>query len=158
MAISPLRRIAAKLLGVDVTITAPGASLDARLNGITARSRNLTPILTEFGEYVVERHIPNQFALQGSPAAFAPLSPAYALRKTMRYGAVPILYATGAMFRGFSYAVDKRNLKIMNKESYAVYHQTGTRRMPARKWLQLTASDYKVLSDITRRHLARGNR
>lgn len=73
-----------------------------------------------------------------------PLSPIYAVRKTLTYGNQPILIASGKLIRairggeGWYQKVEKKSLTMGINLPHASYHQDGTSRMPQRNYF-LTA-------------------
>jgi len=117
---------------------------------------NMTPVYNRFGDYLVKFHIPYQYEMQGRPYKWRKLSKKYAAyKKRVRPGA-PILVFNGTMRAGFGYEVrGQGDLWISNTQDYARYHQTGTEKMPARKWLQLTDPDYDQLHKFAREHIMR---
>jgi len=150
------RRVVMKGFGYDMLVTKTDTDrfekiFDARESAL----RDFSDPLSKFGEFLIDTHIPYQFHAQGAPDPWAPLSPSYAVQKMARWGARPLLLASGTMYRGFSYRATKFTLKIKNITDYATHHQTGTRKMPARKWLQLGDNDlgYKALRSAMRRHV-----
>lgn len=114
--------------------------------------RDLTPAFREIaaGFYEGERR---QFETQGTYGgeAWAPLSPAYAAWKAQHYPNKGILYRTNQLFHaatGDASAGAKLEIKPMEMvlgidaessvAARARFHQTGTKRMPARPWLAVT--------------------
>jgi len=106
--------------------------------------------LQRFGAYLVDQHIPQQFEKQGTPKRWAPLSPKYAAWKKRHYGSLPKLILTGAMRDSFTYQVTPRTLRVESKVKYWTYHQTGTRKMPARPVVQISQKDRDELRTLTR--------
>jgi len=132
--------------GADIQIRTLSNEFEGILKLRAERLKSLRQPLAKFGEYIVDEHIPLQYSLMGSPEPWPNLSPRYAIQKRRRWGQKPMLVASGRMYRGFSFNASRKNLVIRNTQDYAKYHQYGTRRMPARKWLQLgTRRDYPVL-------------
>ena len=88
------------------------------------------------------------FALQGASGQsgrWAALSPRYAVVKFKRWGAVPILTASGALrdsltseTSGSIVRKEKDALTVGTSIPYGQYHQSGTRKMPARPPISLT--------------------
>ncbi|PYV09102.1 MAG: hypothetical protein DMG23_11815 [Acidobacteria bacterium] len=83
-----------------------------------------------------------QFELEGgrgSRGGWPPLSPRYARRKQKRYPGRPVLQAGGRL-RGSLVgksadtveALEPGRMKFGTSVPYAIFHQTGTRKMPAR--------------------------
>jgi phage gpG-like protein len=147
------RQTVVKLVGADLKVnTGDTTTVLERLERIGGRMRNWQPVLDEFGQYLVEQHIPRQFKAQGTPR-WAKLSARYARWKLQHYGRQPILIASGAMSKGFRWQATKRTLRVINQVSAGqgggeprwAYHQNGTSRMPARPMVQLTPKDYELL-------------
>lgn len=71
---------------------------------------------------------------------YAPLSPRYARWKARRYPGRPILTASGRLQRettGAKTTLTKTRLEIRIPTPYAIFHQRGTSKMPARPVLRL---------------------
>lgn len=117
---------------------------------------NMTPVYQNFGRYLVGFHIPQQYSAGGTPLKWAQLSEKYARYKRRVRPAAPLLVFSGAMRAGFGYEVRAPgDLWITNTQDYARYHQTGTAKMPARKWLQMGEADYTHLRKLAREHITR---
>lgn len=132
------------------------AAVGTSLRGLAVRMQDMQRPLSRFGRYLVEQHIPAQFAQQGFPRRWAPLSPAYAARR----GAGPLLIVTGEMAAGFSYTVRAASLVVSNDVRHGGttpiwrYHQLGTSKMPARPMLQLQAADRQQFVEYVHEWLA----
>ena len=143
------KKTVVKLTGVDVQIQSysAGEVLDY-LQNVGLRAKDMQVPLQRFGAYLVDDHIARQFAQQGTPKRWAPLSKRYAAWKRANYGNLPKLVLTGAMRDSFTYQVTPHTLRIESRVKYWTYHQTGTRKMPARPILNLTRKDRDTLSRI----------
>ena len=83
-----------------------------------------------------------QFELEGgrgSRGGWPPLSPRYARRKQKRYPGRPVLQASGRLRSSLVgksadtvEALEPGRMKFGTRVPYAIFHQTGTRNMPAR--------------------------
>ena len=92
--------------------------------------------------------VKDQFKTEGEEGGekWAPLSPATAGYKEAHFPGKPILERTGDLMRSLTNPNDPNTVRIEERKSltlgtripYAIYHQTGTRKMPARKEIQLT--------------------
>lgn len=79
---------------------------------------------------------------------WAPLSPAYAAYKALKWGNKGILVASGrledsltqATHPDFIYKPKKKSVTLGTKVPYASLHQTGTRQMPQRPPIELVES------------------
>lgn len=103
-----------------------------------------------------------QFESEGAEGSggWAPLSPRYAAWKAKRYPGAKILeregWLKGALAGDNEYRIreiGKTELALGAKLPYALYHQTGTRRMPARPPIQLTDADKRRWSKIVHEYL-----
>lgn len=105
--------------------------------------------------------IAEQFRTEGGrTGGWAPLSDRYALDKVRRFGAAPILVATGALkdsLTGGSGFIQRQegneSLRFGTSLGYGVYHQSGTSRMPQRRILDLTSDDRRTMMKMLQRHL-----
>lgn len=131
------------------------------MDELKLRMVDLQPVFERFGEYIVGEHIPHQFAVQGTPRAWAALSPAYARWKAINFPGMPLLQRTRRMVRGFSFEAKPRSLRITNRvtagQSVKIprwrLHQEGTGKMPARPILQFTNKDRDKMHEFTKEHL-----
>jgi phage gpG-like protein len=92
--------------------------------------------------------VKDQFKTEGEEggARWAALSPEYAGWKAVHYPGMKILHRTGVMedsltkegAPGAVFIGERKRLTMGTSISYAVYHQRGTSRMPARPEIQLT--------------------
>lgn len=90
-----------------------------------------------------------QFRTQGGHASggWKRLSPSYAAQKAKRYPGRTILVRTGTLEKALTHPAHTGSIWIPRKTSvsmgtslpYAKYHQVGTRRMPSRPPVELTA-------------------
>lgn len=108
--------------------------------------------LKEFGEHMVNR-IDDTFRTESDPygAKWAPLSAATIRAKRRRGGIQKILQQTGRMRATANYRVIGAVLQIGLSDRKAVFHQMGTRRMPARPILPdrgLPPEDAQELQEI----------
>lgn len=97
-------------------------------------------ILKTAGQILTQDTERFQFAVGGTPP-FHPLERRYAKRKLRRYGPQPILTASGAMRRMFTYKVmlQHRYVGLWSRKTAGkshinllMLHTTGTSKMPAR--------------------------
>jgi hypothetical protein len=145
--------------GVEVTVLNERTMRDM-LSDMRLRARDLTPVWVRFGDNVA-RHIGETFATQGASVGnpWAPLTPAYAAWKLARVGPRPVLVLFGNLIKGLT----GRPLDV---ERYAPhwaeygstdptlgFHQFGTRFMPARPPLDVTASLNEELARLTVDHI-----
>lgn len=103
-----------------------------------------------------------QFQSEGSygSGGWARLSPAYAEWKEAHFPGKPILQLTGALMGSLVgktsksvIEMEKLSLAIGTRLEYAIYHQKGTPRMPARPIIKLTGEDKRQWTKILHRFL-----
>ena len=121
-------------------VVGPG-SLTKLVDTRLSRIEDLSEPLQEFGDFIVNEHIPWQIAQGGTPQRYAPLSPRYRRWKERVAPGMPILKLTGEMVDNFKAGVLENNLQIIDRTGYARYHHTGTGRMPQRQFIQLQDDD-----------------
>lgn len=90
---------------------------------------------------IVARAIERNFAQEGRPLPWPPLSPAYARWKERFYPGRKILERTGRLRRSIHTAVEGNALVVSTDVPYAAAHQFGTTVIPARPFLVLTPQD-----------------
>lgn len=97
--------------------------------------------------YKIENELFTSEGASGASGKWAPLSSPYAEIKAKKWGAVPILTASGRMWKAMSSetgdsVVDKQaqSMTIGTSLKYPGYHQAGTGRMAQRKVVDLTES------------------
>jgi len=82
---------------------------------------------------------------------FEPLATSTKIDRARKgYGrARPILIRTGRLMRGFIQKdLRKTSVKVDNQMPYAQYHQTGTKKMPARVILKVTNKRRKAIQQL----------
>lgn len=132
----------------DVTRRAP---LEKYLTG----SRDFSRVFEAFSAYH-DRSIERNFAAEGRPSKWAPLTAATIRERVqLGYGAGPILVRTGAMKRGFRWLWGPRSYRVWNIKPYFIYHQEGAPKaaIPARPMLVLLPQDLAQFTKLARQHL-----
>lgn len=103
-----------------------------------------------------------QFESQGTYGAggWVSLSPSYAEWKELNYPGRQILQLTGALMASLVgktsdsiEEIEKLVMAIGSKLNYALFHQTGTGRMPARPVIKLTEEDKRGWMKILHKFL-----
>ena len=131
------------------------------LSRTTDRLDDLRPFLGAAAGFMAVA-MEKQFNSEGGrTGGWAPLSDRYAADKAERWGARPILVASGAMrdsLTGSGSGSVRReiggdSLEFGTSVPYASYHQTGTSRMPQRRILDLTEDDRRGLMKLLQRHM-----
>ena len=131
------------ILGVGFT------GMDA-FNGLLAHVRVMMagPFSRESGRQIRDAyiaHVSEAFATRGaSVGGWAPLSPAYARRKSRMYPAKPLLVAEGTMQLATTrpndsrFIYDRRPSKVTlgSRSSTAAFHQSGAGNLPQRELFQ----------------------
>lgn len=106
-----------------------------------------------------ERYQERVFATEGvhRGARWAPLSPRYAAWKAVRFPRAPILTLTGALRQAAKGLVvlepHRAAMGPGQSVPYAIFHERGTRRMPARPFLAPSRAFLIELREIARAHL-----
>lgn len=123
-----------------------------RLLNIVDGLEQARPLYKTLGETLTNLH-QDRFDAQISPTgqAWAPLSPKTAKRK--QFGR--ILYRSGVLRNTLRYNASSREVRFGTDRKYGIYHQFGTRHMPARPWLGVSQSDEKVLMQKTTDYIRR---
>jgi phage gpG-like protein len=126
-----------------------------RIEDLTPAWQRMIPALQDY----IARRIASGGTLHNLPP-FAPLSPRYARYKAKRYPGAPILVRTGRLFRSLTANTDDTiadiqpdHLTFGTRVPYALYHQLGTRKMPARPPIKLSKPIQTQLLTILRNYL-----
>jgi phage gpG-like protein len=126
-----------------------------RIDDLTPAWQRMIPALQDY----IARRITSGGTLHNLPP-FAPLSPRYARYKAKRYPGAPILVRTGRLFRSLTANTDDTiadiqpdHLTFGTRVPYALYHQLGTRKMPARPPIKLSKPIQTQLLTILRNYL-----
>ena len=133
--------------------------LDRALTRIISESEDLSGPFEDFGDEFREL-LKDRFEAEGF-GDWPPLSIAYALEKLRRYGPKTILRATDKLFRSLTIKGAEGNItrifpltaEFGTSIFYAVFHQKGTTRMPAREIMMLREEDKRRLVRTIQRHM-----
>lgn len=106
--------------GEGFTIEVRDAEVTRALVLLAARGRNLRPALKEIGEHMLNSTEEN-FAAEGRPEKWAPLSP----RTKQRKKGTKILTERQRLRRSIHYAAGSRSLTWGTNVKYAAIHQLG---------------------------------
>lgn len=110
--------------------------------------RNIWPsVADEF--YAIEREQFDSQGAHGASGTWAPLSPAYAKYKAVKYPNQPILRATTALYQSMTspdapdsvFRMDEQEMAIGTQREGAMAHQRGAGKMPARPPISLSEAD-----------------
>lgn len=142
--------------------------LKVALTNMADAIEDLTPywgdVQQEF--YKIEKQAFASEGASGQSGRWAALSPRYAVVKFKRWGAVPILTASGALrdsltseTSGSIVRKEKDSLTVGSSIPYGRYHQSGTRKMPARPPISLNENQHaQLLRKLTRQLKERAQR
>lgn len=147
-----------------LTLTVTGAEpVTQQLLRIQAGMKNLTPafegMAAEFARIEGE-----QFRTEGAAGGekWKALSPWYAWYKEQAFPGKPILQRTGALVTSLTklplgiQQIGYREAAFGTDVPYGIYHQTGTRWMPARPPIQLTLAGQMRMAKILHTYLVTG--
>lgn len=130
-----------------ITISLPNETVFSReinrfSNGVSDFRIVAPTILTTLRSIVAD-----QFATQGR-GLWRPLSKRYAAQKAQKYPGKTVLRRTDRMYDSLVkrtassiVSINKNELTYGTSVPFASFHQTGTRKMPARKIIALTEGD-----------------
>jgi phage gpG-like protein len=106
-----------------------------------------------------------QFQTEGAAGGevWAPLSPEYAAWKALEFPGQPILQRTGEMMASLTqrdhpaavHVEERKTLTLGTTVAYAIFHQRGTSRMPARKEIQFTEAFKRMAMAHIQQYLVR---
>jgi phage gpG-like protein len=144
---------------IEFTYTLNSEPVENALAGFQESLADQQPALAAIADDFREM-IAQQFASEGRAEGtpWPPLAPA-TLRR--RRGLTPILYQTGALLRSLSEPgatghveeIEDYSLTLGSRLPYAVFHQTGTRRLPARPIIVLSGARSERWTEIVRREI-----
>jgi phage virion morphogenesis protein len=119
------------------------------------RVSDLEPAMRRVAGHLADA-VEEQFASEGRPR-WPPLAPS-TIRQRARQGKWPgkILQVTGRLAASITTRSSAREAAVGTSVEYGVYHQLGTRRIPARPFLRLTTEHLREIIDELRRFLASG--
>jgi len=148
------------MFGMKIGLTGQDA-LNAAITALGGSLRDFRPVWPKVS-LIFDRMERDQFVGQGvGPAGvWAPLRPAYAKWKAVKFPGKPILFATGDLVRSLTSPFDSNAIFDMTPESlergstipYAVFHQQGTGRMPARPVIDPNDKDKEEMLGVIQEH------
>lgn len=135
---------------IEVTLLGSDQMIDA-LEKLDLSIKDMRPVFKDSLMPLFYRFEREAFDSEGASSGsgqWAELSPRYARLKARTYPGRPILEATGSLRRSLTTATGRgarvflteQEVSIGTEIPYAGYHQTGTRRMPARPPVALTTA------------------
>jgi phage virion morphogenesis protein len=122
------------------------------LERLADRVSDLEPAMRRVAGHLADA-VEEQFASEGRPK-WPPLAPS-TIRQRARKGKWPgkILQVTGRLAASITTRSGAREAAVGTAVEYGVYHQLGTRRIPARPFLRLTQQHLREIIDELRRFL-----
>jgi len=111
--------------------------------------------LTDVGGYLKDFFENSVFESEGSVYGnvWSSLSPSYMAEKSVLYPGRGILEASGNMRHSFEAMSGSDFLTITNTSPLALYHQTGTYKMPQRIIMQLDDTRISKIVDMLKDHI-----
>jgi len=127
-----------------------------RIEDLTPAWQRMLPAIRNY----IDRRIATGGTHHSMPP-FAPLSPRYARYKARRYPGAPILVRSGRLRSALTQPdhpdaiadIQPDRLTFGTRVPYALYHQLGTQRMPARPPIKLSKTLQTELLTILRNYL-----
>lgn len=130
---------------VKVTVTITDKELQKLLKKLS--DADLSEPMKDIAAYMKASVLKN-FEVGGRPEKWAPLSTKYlAWKKRQGYSSKPLIL-TGRLRQSINTSVKKNEARVFTGMKYGVYHQTGTRKMPARPFLVVQDADIPVIKQI----------
>jgi len=141
---------------IKLTIALPGLQpLSVALSRLRTDISDWTTFWTQRFAPFFYQNVLQDFVLEGgqSGESWAPLSPGYAAWKQRVAPGAGLLVRTGLLKSSLTrpdgpesvYRVTPTSLEIGTSVSYAMYHQMGTRRMPARPPMRVNEAFMRVV-------------
>lgn len=118
---------------MQINIYVDDKELVKKLNQIAKNSNQLNSVFQDIGVYM-KRKVMENFENEGNPR-WKPLSKKYLERKLQVKGTSKILEFHGKLKQSISTRSTGQYAKVFTGVKYGVYHQTGTRKMPARPFM-----------------------
>jgi phage gpG-like protein len=145
---------------IEFTYALNPESVEKALAGFQESLADQAPALARVADdfrEMMARQFASEGRAEGTP--WPELSPATLRRRRAR---TPILYKTGALLRslgepgaaGHVEELEGYSLTLGSRLPYALYHQTGTRRLPARPIIVLSGARSERWTEIVRQQIA----
>jgi len=120
---------------MDVTYHVDDAEVKAMLKKLERKAKTMKPAMNDISVYM-KHEVMDNFKSQGRPNKWQPLSEKYSKYKSESAGAgKPILEFHGKLKQSINAKHTNDNAMVRTGVKYGVYHQTGTRKMPARPFM-----------------------
>jgi len=120
---------------MDVSYAVDDIEVKAMLRELERKAKSMKPAMQDVSVYM-KREVMDNFKAQGRPNKWQPLSERYASFKSQSAGSgKPILEFHGKLKQSINAKHTNNNAMVRTGVLYGVYHQTGTRKMPARPFM-----------------------
>ncbi len=146
------------------TLKVEGSKLDSMIRGLGEKVRDWTEAWPKVSS-AIQRILDEQFASEGARGPAGPwpeLKERYARRKLRAYPGGNLLEASGRLRRSLVSGTDDtleefapRQMRSGTTVPYALYHQTGTKKMPPRKIFDFRPEDYSLIAEGVKREALR---
>jgi len=108
--------------------------LNALLNNLGKNAKNTESVMKDLSVYMKQQVMEN-FKAEGRPEQWRPLSEKYLKYKLQKKGASKLLEFHGKLKQSINARSSKGEARVRTGVKYGVYHQTGTKKMPARPFM-----------------------
>lgn len=141
---------------ITVTVTVTGVKeTQAGLEKLKDAISHLQPVLQDVGDYMMNFLTNDVFESEGGVygSSWAELSPSTLIQKLKKYPGRGILEASGKMRYGYNLEVSDQAAIISNNAQsesgayYAMYHQTGTDKMPKRTLIKIDEDRKRMIQE-----------
>lgn len=120
---------------MDISYNVDDAEVKAMLRKLEHKAKTMKPAMNDISVYM-KREVMDNFKAQGRPTKWRPLSERYSAFKSQSAGSgKPILEFHGKLKQSINAKSTNANAEVKTGVLYGVYHQTGTRKMPARPFM-----------------------
>lgn len=143
-------------LDIKITATPDTDVFSRRFTRFASSMTDLQPLVEELTTLVWEK-IRQGFETEGAATGpiWAALSSSYSEWKRKNYPGKQILQRTGALYDSIEKEVGPTKGEVGTGVPYAIFHQTGTSKMPARPIIRLKASTKSEMSKIVHLYVLR---
>lgn len=124
--------------------------LISQLKNVVSAFKDWKPELQAVGDYLVGFYRDPVFETEGGifAARWTQLSQPYQAHKATKWPGRGILEASGTLRKSYETRVFPQLLQLINPTEYAVLHQFGTSRLPARVLIKVDDARRKEIVDI----------
>ena len=138
------------MIAIDIKTNAEWGQVRTRIRDRSRRAQNMAPILKKTTPLLKE-YQERAFTTGGRSTgpAWARLAATTRKWKVRHFPGAMILVATGALRRSFKIiATSRSTLRFGSSLRYAIFHQEGTARMPARPVIRITKKFEQELTTV----------